>query len=230
MFRVREDVIQVIDILIHKEYNDTVILSATMIHASQYLFENYVDLSRWVSYYYQLEEVLELEPANILVIGTGDGIVVDILRNYALKVLTLDVDANLNPDIVASVELMPLANGAFDIVLCAEVLEHLHFEKFSACLKELHRVAGKHLVLTLPHVSHPLKFSLKVPFFKEFKLALKFPFFIESRLKNEHCWEIGRSGYSLEKVREEIKKFWLIKKEFVPFENQYHHFFILEKI
>jgi hypothetical protein len=114
--------------------------------------------------------------------------------------------------------------------LCAEVLEHLPFEKFEKCLQELRRVSKKYVVLSLPHFGPPIKLSFKVPLFKEIKMALKIPFPTKHKFNDEHYWEIGKQGYPASKIRKILKKYFKIKKEFIPFENQYHHFYILEKL
>jgi len=196
--------------------------------ADRYSFSKYVYFSRWASYWYQIEFILELKPENLLIIGIGDRIVSDIFKKY-IDIKTLDFDKDLNPDIMASVENMPIQNNIFDAILCAEVLEHLPFEKFEKCLSELRRVAKKYVVLSLPHFSPQIKISFKAPFTKEIKISFKIPFPKKHKFNGEHQWEIGKRGYSSRKIRKIINKYFNIKKEFIPFENQYHHFYILEK-
>lgn len=196
---------------------------------NKYTFSKYVYLSRWVSYWNQINEVLKLKPDNLLIIGVGDGIVADILKRNIPEVKILDIDKRLSPDIVSSVDGIPLENGSFDVILCAEVLEHLPFKKFEKCLNELKRISKKYVILSLPHFGPPIKFSCKTPFLKEIKIAFKIPFFAKHQSNSEHYWEIGKKGYSVQKIRNIIKKYFRIKKEFIPFENQYHHFYLLQK-
>lgn len=196
---------------------------------NKYTFFKYVYLSRWVSYWHQINEVLKLEPNNLLIIGVGDSIVADILKRNISEVKTLDIDKELNPDIVLSVDDMPLENNSFDVVLCAEVLEHLSFDKFEKSLREIKKISKKYAILSLPHFSPQFKISFKLPFIKEVKISFKIPFSKKHKFTGEHYWEIGKKGYSSAKIRNIIKKYFNIKREFIPFENQYHHFFILEK-
>lgn len=195
---------------------------------SNYIFNKYVFFDRWISYWHQINEVLNFSPASVLIIGKGDGIVSDILKKYIKNSKTLDIDKELKPDIVASVEKIPLTDCSFDVILCAEVLEHLPFNKFEIALREIGRVAEKFVVLSLPHFGPPVKISFKIPFSKEIKLAFKTPFPLEHEV-NEHYWEIGKKGYPCSRIGHLIKKHFNIKKEFIPFENQYHHFYILHK-
>lgn len=44
---------------------------------------------------------------------------------------------------------LPYADGSFDLVLCLEVLEHI--EQPAAALSELGRVAGRDIVVSVPH-------------------------------------------------------------------------------
>lgn len=196
--------------------------------SSKYSFEKYVYFSRWISYWYQINEVLNLKPKNCLIIGVGDGIVVDIIKKYIGEVKTLDIDEELKPDFITSVEKIPLQDASFDVILCAEVLEHLPFNKFDDSLNELRRLSKKYVILSLPHFGPIIKLNFKIPFLKEVKTIIKIPFPIKHKI-NEHHWELGKRGYSLERVRRVIRKYFKIEKEFIPFDNQYHHFFRLKK-
>ena len=124
---------------------------------------------------------------------------------------------------------MPFGDDSFDVVLCAEVLEHLPFEKFEESLRELKRVSKKNIILSLPHFGHSIKLSFKTPLIKERKLAARLAFPIKHEFNGEHYWEMGKRGYPPKKIRNIIRKYFKIRKEFIPFENQYHHFFVLEK-
>lgn len=194
-----------------------------------YSFKKYVYLDRWVSYWHQVNEVLNLEVKEVLEIGPGQGTVADCLKKEGIKVKTLDISSDLKPDIVASVENIPLADNSVELILCAEVLEHLPFEKFEPCLRELKRVAKKYLVLSLPHFGPSLKFSLKTPFLRQIQLAWKIPYQPKHQTGGKHQWEIGKKGFSPGKIRKIISQYFYVRKDFIPFENQYHHFYILEK-
>ncbi|MFH1820681.1 MAG: methyltransferase domain-containing protein [Candidatus Nealsonbacteria bacterium] len=195
----------------------------------KYSFEKYVYLSRWMDYWYQVKEILFLHPRKILEVGIGNKVVCNYLKSEGVDVITFDVDEKLKPDVNGSVKSMPFEDSSFDVVLCAEVLEHLPFDDFEKALKELKRVSGRYVVLSLPHFGPAVKISLKIPFVKEIKLAFKVYFPIVHKFNGEHYWEIGKKGYPLSKIREILKNHFKIKKEFVPFESQYHRFYILEK-
>ena len=110
------------------------------------------------------------------------------------------------------------------------MLEHLPFERFESALLELARVAKKHVIVSLPHFGPSLRFSFKLPFIKEIKCAWKLPYHPAHVFGGEHYWEIGKRGYEAGVIRAVIAKHFIIEKEFVPYENQYHHFFVLTKL
>ncbi|MDP2638666.1 MAG: methyltransferase domain-containing protein [Candidatus Azambacteria bacterium] len=197
---------------------------------TNYLSQQYGDIKRWASYWYQINEILVLKPKSVLVVGKGDGVVPVYLKTQGLNVTTLDNDKSLDPDIEASVLNMPISDIGFDAVLCAEVLEHFSYDEFDKALFEIKRVAKIGAVISLPHFGPTIKFLLKLPFFPEIKILWKLPYPRKHIFNGEHYWEIGKKGYSLRKIKSEFKKIgFSIKKDFIVFENPLHHFFVLKK-
>jgi len=195
----------------------------------------YDHLQRWCSYWYQINEVMQFSPETVLEVGIGMKVVAQYLFNHGIKLTTLDVDGGFRPDIVASVLRMPLDDNSFDVVLAAETLEHLPWSDFLPALREIHRVSKKYVVISLPHWGRTISFSIKIPLLPRIKFALKLPVLKENHFDPigpvpGHYWEIGKKGYSVGKIRDVIKSAGFhIKKDFLPVENPYHHFFVLEK-
>ena len=195
-----------------------------------YQFFSYAHPGRFVSYYHQLAEVLSLDPASVLEIGVGDGVFRDYLKgNTGIAYTSVDVADDLHPDVVGDVTKLPFKGDAFDVVCAFEVLEHIPFEQFEMAITELARVSRRGVVLSLPHFGPPVKFLLKIPFLPEISFAFKIPFARVHVFNGQHHWEIGKRGYSSRMIRNVLEKYFTIQKEFVPFENQYHHFYILKK-
>lgn len=195
-----------------------------------YFDANYDDEKRWMSYFYQVKEVLAFKSESVLIIGRGNGLVSTYLKLKGIKVVTLDIDENLKPDIVASVIEMPFKGNEFDAALCAQVLEHLPYAEFSKSLAEIKRVTKLGAVISLPHFGPVIKFCLKIPFLPLLRFMIKLPYPKKHIFKGEHYWEIGKWGYPVGKIKSEIRKTgFSIKKDYIVFENPLHHFFVLKK-
>jgi SAM-dependent methyltransferase/predicted nucleic acid-binding Zn-ribbon protein len=53
--------------------------------------------------------------------------------------------------VLGSVAYLPFRNGSFDLVICADTLEHLLPDDFERCVAELARVTGRYLLVISPH-------------------------------------------------------------------------------
>lgn len=195
-----------------------------------YFNANYDDKKRWASYWHQIKEVLNFSPGNILIIGKGNGLVSEYLKSKEIKAVVVDINESLKPDVVASVLNMPFKDSEFDIVLCAQVLEHLPYGNFLEALKEIKRVANFGAIISLPHFGPAIRFLFKSPLLPEIKFMIKLPYPKKHIYKGEHYWEIGKWGYSIKKIKKEIMKSGMaIENDYIVFENPLHHFFILKK-
>lgn len=196
-----------------------------------YSSSNYDDEKRWMSYFYQVKEVLSFKPENVLIIGKGNGLVAEYLKMQGVRTIALDIDKSLNPDVAASVLNMPFADKEFNVVLCAQVLEHLPYEDFPKALLEIKRVVRSSVVISLPHFGPAIKFCLKLPLFPPTKFMIKLPYPKRHVFKGEHHWEIGKKGYPERKIKFAMENAgFTIDKDYIVFENPLHHFFILKKI
>jgi len=193
-----------------------------------YTFEKYGGVSRFASYAHQLQEIFRINPRSVLEIGVGDGVVGSYLRQGGvIKHTWADIAEDLHPEVVADVRALPFADESFDASCAFEVLEHLPFEDFEKAVAELARVARTHVLLSLPHFGPPIKWLIKIPFLPEIRFAWKVPFPRVHTFNGQHYWEIGKRGYPPKRIREVLKKYGTIEREFIPFENQYHHFFVV---
>ncbi len=89
-----------------------------------------------------------------------EGIILDVgcgrmnrYENYFTKkekFLTLDINPNNKPDIVASADNIPLENNTVDSIVCTQVLEHL--KNPTLAVAEFYRVLknGGHVLITVP--------------------------------------------------------------------------------
>jgi len=93
----------------------------------------------------------------VLEVGCGEGQLADHLiktsrpDTFEACDVALRPIANLDPQIVlreASIYALPHADASFDLVVCCEVLEHLHDP--AAGLAEISRVSARHVLLSTP--------------------------------------------------------------------------------
>ena len=205
-------------------------ITTPQVERTHYDFNSYAFPGRFVSYYWQLKEVLGSSPTSILEVGAGDRVFGNFLKsNTTITYTSVDVASDLMPDVVGSVLDLPFPDASFDTVCAFEVLEHLPFEQFETAVRELHRVARTRVIISLPHFGPTLALSCKIPFFPKLEVAVKIPFPKTHVFNGQHYWELGKRGFPVRRIREVFKKFFTIEREFIPFENQYHRFFVLAK-
>lgn len=195
----------------------------------------YNTLERFISYFYQIRAIENMNIKSVLEIGVGSKIVANTLKEYGMSVTTCDFDKNVSPDIVADIRRLPLEDKSFDVAMACQVLEHIPFEDFESGLKELRRISKKYVVVSLPYRSSYFEFVIKFPFIRKlfkknfFDLSLGIPLrFNGFESSGQHYWEIGRKPYSLNRVRKVILNHFEIIDEFSPVLNKYHRFFILK--
>lgn len=211
---------------------------AIQVNKEHYFKKKYDDLSRFISYFFQVDLTQDFTNvgAKILEIGKGNGFFSDYMRKLGYDVTTVDFDKNLKPDVVADIRSLPLSNNSFDAVTAFEVLEHLPYEDLHQALGELKRVSKKYVLISLPYRSTGWEFVLKFPgirtLFKKSFLSffLRIPLkFGGIRVSKQHYWEIDIWKYSLRRIRKALNYHFKIVKEIRPVLNHYHYFFVLEK-
>jgi SAM-dependent methyltransferase len=196
-----------------------------------YFTSSYEGKDRWISYWYQIQFVLRCSPGNILEIGPGNKTVTESLRKRGIAVTTVDIAADLDPDVLSSVTNLPFGTDSFDMVLAAEVLEHIPFEEFGKALGEIRRVSRRWALLSLPHAGYVFSFGFKVPLLKRFDGIAKIPFFWKRHgFNGEHYWELGKRGYPVCMVKKKIREQgFALRAARLYADDPAHYFFLLEK-
>lgn len=197
------------------------------VNKNHYDFNNYIHLNRWCSYWYQLKEILELDPKSVLEFGVTNNITRSMLSNDNIKYYTADIDKELKPDyLIKSISNFNIDND-FDVVCAFQVLEHLPYEDFETCLIKLKQHSDKYVIISLPYFAMDLRFSLIAKPFVNLNKIIKIN--VDRKLiHDEHYWEIGRKDYPLKRILKDVKKHFNIKKNYIVKENPYHYFLVLE--
>jgi predicted SAM-dependent methyltransferase len=196
-------------------------------------FKNMYDTKeRFCSYWHQIDEVLKIRPDNLLEIGIGNGFVSHYLKGKGIKIVSMDILAELAPLVVGAVEKIPFAKESFDSILCCEVLEHLPYSSFVPSVKNLAEAARRFIILSLPDVSTVYRVHLELPRMKKIKTMFHHPYPrpVPHTYDGEHHWEIGKKSYSLKRIMADFTLCGLdIIETYRVFEFPYHRFFILKK-
>lgn len=199
---------------------------APQVGPEHYQSATYERRERMLGYWHQADEILRRKPENVLEVGIGNGFLHRYLRARAVNIHTLDFDGRLEPDTVGSVLELPFADKSFDAACCFETLEHLPWKDFPKALAELTRVARRWVLLSLPDVSPYMRLTFDLgPFHVRRLHTLPSLRPRPHAFDGEHYWEIGKLGYPIRRVKEEIDRAGLdIESDFRVAELPYFHF------
>jgi predicted SAM-dependent methyltransferase len=203
------------------------------VDASHYDFASYMDKKRWTSVWHQLDEVMRAKPCSILEIGPGLGLFKAVARIYGLQVETFDIDPDLRPDHLGSVFDMPFTEGQFDAVCAFQMLEHLEYEKALEAVTEMGRVAGGHLLLSLPEATKRYPLHITVPSVGMVTLQIPYPHLrpIANTFDGQHYWELGRRGYPVDRILRDFADAagMRLERHYLVPENPRHRFIVFRR-
>jgi ubiquinone/menaquinone biosynthesis C-methylase UbiE len=142
----------------------------------------------------------------------------------------MDLDPELKPDVVGDVTNLAFSDSSFDCVMAAQVLEHIPFEEFAVAVGELARVSKKYVIVTLPAPLVGLTAVLNIPTVSPVGFGVGVPCYVKHRFDGQHYWEVGKRGFSVRRIRQEITKQKLeIVRAFRPALSLYCYFFVAKK-
>ncbi len=199
--------------------------------SKQHYSYTYDHKARWISYWYQIRSVLAFAPQTVAEIGIGNALTTNYLKSNEVNVTTIDIDPELHPDVCASVTALTVADLSFDVVLAAEILEHIPFHEVPKALSEIFRVCKMGAVITVPDSRRTLAhFGAFFPKLGFKELFLKIDTQRPHQFDGQHYWELGKKGYSVSTLKKLfVEAGFTVKKDFVPSDVPTKHFFILQK-
>ncbi len=94
--------------------------------------------------------------STVLDLGCGDGAISNCLVSDGFDVTGVDISTEAlkhfkGKGVVASLDKLPFSDYSFDLVICAEVLEHLPEETYERAVKEIERVARQYVIISTPN-------------------------------------------------------------------------------
>ena len=166
----------------------------------------------------------------ILEVGVGARLPAQLLREEGWQVTGMDIEPQLKPDIVGSVDRIPVADASFDCFVCCQVLEHVPWSNAQTALRELHRICRRGGIISVPTCARAMVISYFGP--KRRKTVLLHGLNLvqaKPRTPKEHHWEL-EAGVRTSAFRRAVAAAgFRIIREVRPSALLYHHFMVVEK-
>lgn len=198
------------------------------------------------SYLYQMQTIRQLKDIkSVLEIGPGEGFCAKNLRELGYEYHTLDFETAHEPTIKANFqELDPnLITERYDMTCAFQVLEHFPYHEFTEHIQVLRELSKKYVFISLPYSCRGFSFKINLQNGQNSRITKTFDFYLATNLPNRkyredfkqefpwavHYWEIGRKGFSMNKILHDIKESGLkIERKFHS-PNPFHYFILCQK-
>lgn len=199
--------------------------SYPQVPAASYSFARYMTAARWSSLWHQASLLSALQPKQVLEVGVGNGLLTLLCGHMGIDHTSVDLAADLSPDVLASAQDLPLPDESFDLTCAFQVLEHMPYEQSLLAFQELCRVSRRDILISVPHAGVAFPLMVTLPLLGSLRLLLQLPLPPLSKMIRSHYWEIGRSGMSLRRLTRDLRRSARLIRTFRVHDNPYHQFF-----
>lgn len=143
------------------------------------------DLNRFKSYWNQINEIVNLNPSNVLEVGKGTGFVNNYLKSIGIDVTSIDIDTNRKPDIVCDIREFE-SKIKFHVVCLFEVIEHMPFHNIEPLFQKLN-LYSNYIVMSVPVCTKA--YRLLAP---KIDILLELPLNDHDPVSKWHYWELNK--------------------------------------
>lgn len=178
----------------------------------------------WLSYWHQIK-IMEgiVNPNDSLIeVGIGTGFTSNYLKGKNIDVLTVDVDENKSPDIVAdAVNFAP--KKKYDHFCAFEVFEHMDFNEMVRTIDNLKSYINKNIFISVPVFKKtPIALELKV---KSFWKSITVPIPKTKIIDPHHAWELNYKEFTEKHLISKFeKRNFILQKKLSYLRWRYFHF------
>ncbi len=158
----------------------------------------------WLSYWHQIK-IMEgkiKSKDSLIEIGIGTGFTSNYLKSKNIDVLTVDVDKEKSPDIVAdAVSFKPKKN--YDHFCAFEVFEHMDFSEMVKTLDNIKNSIDKNIFISVPiYKKTPIAIELKI---KSFWKSITIPIPKTKIIDPHHEWELNYKDFTEKRLINEFE-------------------------
>ncbi|GBE30037.1 MAG TPA: hypothetical protein ENH10_04520 [Bacteroidetes bacterium] len=197
------------------------------------------------SYYLQMKTIKDLKIKHVLEIGPGESFIPKYMKSIGIQYDTLDIVPSTNPTYLSRLEDADpsMIRKRYGAVCAFQVLEHSPYDRFSSNLAKMAALSRNYIVISIPYSCFGFRLSFKT--FRgqgkrsKYELSRYFPKNLPNRKYRPeyikefpwacHYWELGREGFPLSRIKNDIISQRLRIIDTFHSDNPFHFFIIAQK-
>ena len=194
-------------------------------------YREHMDFKDWSRYYEVFTELIKHNSQWILEIGSGSGVLTDLLKPNVAGFCLLDFNPKLHPDICGDVRgFYPSLSNKFDAIIALEILEHIELKEVKGVVNNFYKYLKFDgcVFVTVPHRNPFISFISVFNTWNQKTIVIPRIRNLGNKKPNDiyHKWEIGYGAKTKDLINIfESCGYKIIKYKQIP----YHDYFILGK-